>query len=197
MPSIRVIDQTSKHSASNVHYSICPHTFGNIVDHSRHWFLRQTPTWAVGLLAQEKRETSHFILSLGRGQRSRQRRVVGVGRQLKGLPLELHQRLVTSSCRDTITLPVLHILQTPYVFCLDISKKDVNTLILLGVLQICVGECDWGVFVKTTTKYSAAAVAMVIAAANNTGSCKWSEQMQGGRGRGVNLSSRSAGDRII
>lgn len=62
-----------------------------------------TLTRAVLLLAQEKRETSDLILGPGRGQRCRQRRVVGAGRQLEGLPLELHQRLVTSSCTEKVS----------------------------------------------------------------------------------------------
>ncbi len=69
------------------------------------WMMKQRClTWAVSLLAQQERETSDLILCPGCCQRGWQRRVIGVRRQLKGLPLELHQRLVTSSCTQTASV---------------------------------------------------------------------------------------------
>lgn len=134
------------------------------------WLLRPTPTWAVGLLAQEEREASDLVLSPGCGQRGGQRRVVGVGRQLEGLPLELHQRLITSSWKKKKTNkkktfshtsgvcePYKHLTRLEKGVGMSVSHRDEEEAAIELFL--------WKL------QQSAAAVAMATAAANNTGSC--------------------------
>lgn len=107
-----------------------------------HQFDRLTLTWAVGLLAQQEGESPDFILAPGCGQHSSECCVVGAGRQLNGLPLELHQRLVTSPWKRNNPRPhSLSRLQPPCLFlkrCNDIG---------LSALQLYGGGCDWAIFV--------------------------------------------------
>ena len=114
------------------------------------WLLRRTPTWAVGLLAQEEREASDLVLSPGCGQRGGQRRVVGVGRQLEGLPLELHQRLITSSWEKEKKKTFSH--ASGSVNPTNTSRVLKKRCRYASVSRRWGGGCDWAVFVKTTTK---------------------------------------------